>query len=312
MKRRLWVPVIWGVAAMMAVTCSGCLTSPFRRPTPTQPQTGVEPTITLLLEDKGQKVTMRMEQYLEGVVAAEMGPDWPPEALGAQAMLARTFTVQRIDEKGGTRQLHGTDACTNPDHFQAYDASKVNDAVKAAVNATRGTIITSAGKPVLAWFHANSGGMTATPEEGLGFREQPTPYLTSQKDVAAKVDQWTQTFTTDEIMNALKKMGKQVAAVKSMRISKKGPSGRATEFTVDSQVVPGPELRTALGANKMRSTLLDSITMSSARVTMKGKGWGHGVGMSQEGARTMAQQGKKATDIINFYYKGVQIEKRWR
>jgi len=318
--RSLFSRVVCSVIALtlafaLAATMGGCL-APFRRPapptTPTRRLQGTEPTITVFLHDKNQKTQMKLETYLEGVVAGEIGPNFPAEALAAQAILARTFTVQRIEQMGGTQKLHGTDVCTDPAHFQAYDASKVNDAIRNAVKASRGQIITATGLPAVAFFHSNSGGMTATADEGLAFKEQATPYLTPVKDTLKDTMPWTATFSTQEVSNALKTLGKQVSSVTAVRIGSKGPSGRALDIVVGSQAVSAPALRNQLGPEKMRSTLLDSVTLSGGKITMKGKGWGHGVGMSQDGARVLAEQGKKAAEIITYYYKGVSLTSRWK
>jgi len=313
LKRRLSLLIVSLAVALVVVSGAGCLTAPFRRPSQTpSPKVQAEPQISLYLEDKGTKTSMSIEEYLPGVVAAEMGPDAPPEALAAQAILARTFTLQRIKQKGGTRAIHGTDACTDPDHFQAYSAAKVNDAVRNAVKATRGMIVTSGGAPVLAYFHSNSGGVTATALEGLNFKDMPTPYLTNVKDSIKDDAAWRHEFPTAEVMNSFRKLGKNVSTVSDFKIGKKGPSGRATEFTAGGQTVNAPEFRTTIGPDKLRSTLIDTVSVSGGKIIMAGKGWGHGVGMSQDGAKAMAQQGKKASDIITFYYKGVVLEKRWQ
>ncbi|MDP2856824.1 MAG: SpoIID/LytB domain-containing protein [Bacillota bacterium] len=307
--------VLMITAVTLVIVCgaamSGCL-APFRRPAPSRRLQGTEPTITVFLHDKNQKTQMKLETYLEGVVAGEIGPSFPAEALAAQAILARTFTVQRIEQMGGTSKLHGTDVCTDPEHFQAYDASKISDAIRGAVRASRGQIVTSAGLPAVTFFHSNSGGMTATAVEGIAYKDQATPYLTPVKDVVKDTAPWTATFSTQEIMKALKTLGKQVTSVTSVGIASKGPSGRAVDLTVGNQAVSAPALRTALGPEKMRSTLLDSVVMSGGKVMMKGKGWGHGVGLSQEGAKVLAEQGKKAAEIIQYYYKGVTLTSRWK
>lgn len=312
--RRLAGVAVVAILLALTISTSGC-SRLFRRPAPS-PGTGKEPTLSLYSHKDGTTRKVGLEEYLQGVVAAEMIPTWPLEALKAQAIVARTFTLQKRDE-GEARSLHGTDACDLPEHFQAYDPSRVNDMVKRAVQETRGLVIESDGKPIRAWFHSNSGGKTATAEEGLSFTKEPAPYAASVNDPTslenAPADQknWTATFTAQEIAAAAGKLGKNVSSVKSVSIGKKGPSGRALTVTVSGQEIPAPELRTALGPERMKSTLLDSVSVSGGKVVMKGRGWGHGVGMSQWGAEAMAKAGKKAEDIINFYYKGIQIRKMW-
>jgi stage II sporulation protein D len=275
---------------------------------------GKEPMLTVYVDEEKRTEKMSFERYIEGVVAAEMDPKWPKEALAAQAILARTFTLERIERTGGVRKIHGTDVCTDPKHFQAYDASRITSSVREAVRATKGEIVTYKGKPIRAWFHSSSGGVTARPEEGLGIPDSVAPYIRNVKDSAGgKESAWSASFAASEVGRALKiAMGFDGSEPKSIEISKKGPSGRAVTLNVDGKDVPAPALRIALGPDKMLSTLIDGIDMKDGKVTIHGRGWGHGVGMSQWGALTMARRGATHEDIINHYYENVRIERRWR
>ncbi|MCR4397827.1 MAG: SpoIID/LytB domain-containing protein [Firmicutes bacterium] len=315
---RAWVA--WSALVVLAgalmVVAPGC-SRLFRRPAPSPGAAGQEPTLNLYSHRDGTTRQVKIEDYVQGVVAAETLTDWPLEALKAQAVVARTFTLQKRDE-GNVKKLHGTDACDDKDHFQAYDPGRINEAVRRAVQETRGLVIEYGGKPIRAWFHSNSGGKTATAQEGLNFTQEPAPYTAAVDDPYslqnAPSDQksWTATFTAQEIQSAASRLGKSIPNVRTASIGKKGPSGRALTLKFGDQELPAAELRTALGPEKMKSTLLDSVTVSGGRVLMKGRGWGHGVGMSQWGAEAMAKAGKKAEDIIAFYYKGVQIRKMWQ
>lgn len=276
---------------------------------------GNEPDIMVFMHETGEKKTMKMEEYIAGVVAGEMKNDWPVDALAAQAILARTFTVQAIEEKGGVPE-RGTQASTDIKEFQAYDGKAVNDNVKKAVDMTRGMVATYQGKPIRGWFHASAGGITATAKEGLDFKDPEPPYIQSVQspdDLApADVQNWTATFTKKEIMDMVTKMGKNLPSIDSVEIGKKGSSGRTTTIMINKTIeVSGPELRIALGSQKLKSMLIDKIDVSGDAVNFTGKGYGHGVGMSQWGANKMATMGKKPEEIIGQYFKDVVIEKRW-
>ena len=106
-------------------------------------------------------------------------------------------------------------------------------------------------------------------------------------------------------------LGKDCTDFENIEILDKGPSGRAMELKIGDQTVEAPAFRVALDSTKMKSTMLESITVEDDKVTMKGKGYGHGVGMSQWGANQMARKGKKAEDIIKHYFKDVEIVKLW-
>ncbi|MFZ5436399.1 MAG: SpoIID/LytB domain-containing protein [Bacillota bacterium] len=275
---------------------------------------GSEPQISIFMHETGEKRSIRLEDYLKGVVAAEMEPDWPVEALAAQAIIARTFTVERLENGGGVRRLHGTDVCNDETHLQAYDPGRITDQVIEAVDKTRGLIAVFQGRPVRAWFHASSGGKTATPGEGLGFDKEATPYLRSIEDPmgVGKETRWEASFTQGEVATALSGLGKNIGSLESAEVAERGPSGRAISIRLNDLEVPANQLRFALGPERMRSTLIDELRVEGNNLVMIGKGFGHGVGMSQWGARNMAEAGKSCEEIVKFYYKDVTFERRWQ
>lgn len=310
------------VLVFLCMALIGCNTQPQKKPempqspgTPKQAAQQNEPEITVFMHETGEKKAMKMEEYIAGVVAGEMKTDWPVEALAAQAIIARTFTVEAIETKGGVPE-RGTQASTDIKEFQAYNAKAVNDNVKKAVEMTRGMVMTYQGKPIKGWFHASAGGVTATAKEGLNYREAEPAYIQSVQspDELAPEDvrNWTIIFPKEDVIAALNKLGKKVNDISSVEIAQKGPSGRATVLMFNKEVeVSGPELRVALDSTKLKSMLLDKVAVSEESVTFAGKGYGHGVGMSQWGANRMAKDGKKPEDIVTHYFKDVKVEKRW-
>jgi len=295
---------------------SGCA-RPAPKPAPQAPQ-GDEPTISLYDNKTGERKNIKLEEYIQGVVAAEMDTKWPVNALAAQAILARTFTMENI-KAGRVRQLHGTDASTSVEEFQAYDPSKINDNVRQAVERTRGEVITYGGNFIHAWFSACDGGCSATAEEGLAFTKEPAPYvkggvqdgclsITEPKNKA-----WKVRVPVSQVRAAVQKItGRDPGPVTTVAIVKKGPSGRAEQIKIGNETVGGPALRLALGSEKVRSTLLTDIRVEGGELVLSGKGFGHGVGMCQWGARLLAEQGKSPEDIINYYFKDVSIQKQWK
>lgn len=288
---------------------------PARKPVPGK--LGTEPTITLYINETGEKKRIKLEEYIVGVVAAEMEPGWPREALAAQAILARTFTLHKIKYEKGVPK-HGTDASTNTEEFQAYNTRRINDNVRKAVESTRGTVIKYNDRYVRAWFHSNAGGKTATAAEGLEFTKESTPYIKSVADPGQKVAppaerNWTAVFPLDVVRNAvLKQTGRDPGAIAKATIVKRGPSGRATQVKVGNAAISGAALRLGLGSERMRSTLLDKFEVRGGELVVAGRGFGHGVGMSQWGAYYLAKQGKSPTEIIRYYYSGVTLDKVWR
>ena len=163
------IMVILGVVAAAAILLAS-------RGQQMQPKGNIpteEPTISVCFHETGEIKSMPLETYLEGVVAAEMDPNWPLAALEAQAIVARTFTLKKLQE--GPLEGRNAQASTDPKEFQAYDASRVNDRVRQAVSNTRGKIITYRGEPIRAWFHSSSGGKTASASEGLNFTKESAP-----------------------------------------------------------------------------------------------------------------------------------------
>lgn len=269
-----------------------------------------EPDIKVYITDSMSLETMPIEQYIAGVLAGEMKNDWPLEALKAQAILARTFTLRFMTEKESRHE--GADVSTDIEEAQAYDAAGINDNIRKAIDETRGLALNSNGEFPYSWFHAHAGGMTALAKEGLGYAEAEPPYTqvvegreSSEAPEDAKA--WTATFTGEQIMKA----ADLDATLESIEIGERGESGRATTIIINGKPIPAASLRIALGSTEMRSTLLDDVHVADGKVVMSGKGYGHGVGMPQWGAYGMAQEGKTAEDILTYYFKDVTIEKMW-
>jgi stage II sporulation protein D len=275
-----------------------------------------EPTLKVWIAEEEKVQEMQFEEYIAGVVAAEMDTAWPEEALAAQAILARTFTLEKIAQNGGVPQ-RGAHASTDIEEFQAYDASRINDKVRQAVERTRGEVAHRQGKFVKAWFHANSGGRTATALEGLEYDKEPTPYVVSVEDAisveAAPADQvsWKESFSLTEVRQALKKIGQDPGQIRSVEVVDRGESGRATRLRIGNATVSAPSFRLAIGSTRMKSTLLESFKVEGNRLIIAGKGYGHGVGMSQWGAKGRAERGEKAEDIVKAYFQNVSIDKIW-
>ena len=285
-------------------------------PEPIRTQSNKEPSLKVYIVQDKQAREMPFEEYVAGVVAGEIKNDWPEECIKAQAVIARTFVLQFIDEKGQSK-YENAHVSTDVEEAQAWNAEAVNDRIRKAVKDTRGQVIVYNGEFAHTWFHSNAGGKTATPKEGLDYKDKEPPYIQvvdspdMGKTVEADAKNWSAKFPKDKVIAAMNEAGKPVRDFSSISIGQKGPSGRAVTIKLDDTEVSAAELRLALGSTEMRSTLLDQIALEGGNVVMSGRGYGHGVGMSQWGARTMAEEGKSAEDIINYYFKDVDIVKMW-
>ena len=259
--------------------------------------------------------TMSVEDYLPAVLAGEMAGDWPMEALKAQAILARTFVLQFVSQKES--RYEGADISTDIEEAQAYDAAGVNDRIRRAVRETRGLVLNAGGELPYAWFHAHSGGLTARAKEGLDYEKDEPGYtqcVAGMEDDEAprEAAQWQAAFTTDEVIAAARDAGASISGVTSIGIGQRGESGRATTLLISGQEVSAPAFRIAIGSTKMRSCLLESLRVEDGHVKMAGKGYGHGVGMSQWGAHAMARQGRSAQEIVMHYFTGVTLDQAWQ
>lgn len=292
-----------------------------RGPLPAVPEavsrgSGREPRLRVYFHETGRVEEMDMEEYLKGVVAAEMEPAWPLAALEAQAIIARTFTLERIDADGGVPERNAH-ASTDHREFQAYNAQRVNEQVEQAVANTRGQVVVHDGRFARTWFHAYSGGQTTTPAEGLGV-DAELDYLPSvvdrelDEDIPEEVKFWTMRVPGSRLRRAVERLsGKDPGTPRTVRVSRWTDSGRAATISVNGVDVGGNALRAELGGEQFKSTMLREITVEDGAVVFQGKGYGHGVGLSQWGAKVMADRGKSAEEIVARYYRGTYIGRLW-
>jgi len=271
---------------------------------------GEIPLINVYVVSKGASEKMSLEEYLQGVLAGEMRNDWPLEALKAQAILARTYTLHFMTTKESKHG--GADISTDIEEAQAYDPEGINDRIKQAVKETEGMVLVSNGEFPNTWFHAHAGGITALAKEGLAYEQDEPPYTqvvqspdSDQAPEDAKA--WTATFSGEQVMKAAGQSG----TLESFEIAETGESGRAVTFNVNGKSVSAPAFRIAIGSTEMRSTLLTEAKVEGGKLTLAGKGYGHGVGMSQWGAYGMAEDGATAEEIVTHYFKDVTVEKMW-
>ncbi|SHK35336.1 SpoIID/LytB domain-containing protein [Desulforamulus aeronauticus] len=311
---------IFTVLLIVLLVLAGCAQKSTKKPETTGPkQLKSEPTISLYDNKTGEKKQVKLEEYITGVVAAEMEPSWPVNALAAQAILARTFTMENI-ESGRVKELHGTDVSTSVEESQAYDPSRINDHVRQAVQKTRGEVITHNGAYIKAWFSASNGGKTASAAEGLSYTKTPTPYIKdnindpmSVQNTLPEIQKWTAEIPGSKVQEAVRSVsGKDPGPLTSAAIAEKGPSGRTVQLKINNVTVGGPAFRLAAGSTEIRSMYLTDVTVSNGNLVLTGQGYGHGVGMSQWGAKNMAEKGTSPEDIIKFYFKDVEIGRLYK
>jgi len=279
------------------------------------------PRITVFFKETGEKKQMDIEEYLVGVVAGEMKPNWPENAYAAQAIIARTFTMEFLS-RGGTRKLHGTDISTDEKEAQAYNAKNITPTIRKAVTKTKGLVLTYKNRYIKGWYSASCGGQTAYAQEGLGYKGPEPPYVSSvktdeEKYMPKEEFYWEAVLTSDEINAALEKLNKpNLAQIKEMKVLKRGRTHRAVllRFTGEkgSVDVVGADFRVQYGPEKIRSIWIsDEIVTTEKGIKIKGRGFGHGVGLSQWGAYAYAKQNWSPEKIVKHFYPKATLTKIW-
>lgn len=275
-------------------------------------------TITLLHKKTGNTEQVNIDDYLCNVVSAEMPADFEIEALKAQVIVARTYTIYKIlNKKHENADICDDSTCcqawiSKEDRLARWEESKRENnwqKINDCINSTKGKIITYNNQPINAFFHSNSGGVTEIPVNvwgGTGY-----PYLQSVE--TSGEDAYNQyasevTFTQEELINKLKQKYSDISIDFSneneIKILEYTESTRVKTVKFGNHEISGVEARTLLG---LKSTNFE-ITKDGDNIKFSVKGYGHGVGMSQTGADSMAKQGSTAEDIIRHFYAGVEIK----
>jgi stage II sporulation protein D len=260
--------------------------------------------IYLTRSKTGDIVELSLEEYLAGVVYAEMPASFNLEALKAQAVAARTYTKFKLDQNNHI--------CDDPAHCQAWNADDYTDNFKKAymaVSETKGEIITYLGEAIEAFFHASSGGKTESSENVWG---KEIPYLVSvdspNEDKIMSSFYSEKEVTYKEMREKVNKLkgSKSISTDKlksKIKILSKTQGDRVKELKIDNVILSGTEIRNLFD---LRSANF-SIELKEKSIVFKVRGYGHGVGMSQWGAEAMAKEGKKYDEILKHYYPNTEI-----
>ena len=277
-------------------------------------------TIKLLHADTNKIEEIDLDEYLYGVVSAEMPASFEEEALKAQAVVARTYTIYKIvnnDGKHGEADICDDSTCcqawiSKEDRFERWDDDEEEqnwNKILNAVNSTQGKIITYEGKPINAFFHSNSGGETEAPIDvwgGSGY-----PYLqsvsTSGEDAYSQYASEAE-FTKDEFEAKIKEIHSNFEInfeeEDCIKIEEYTEGNRVKTIKIGNLELSGVEVRTIFG---LRSANFE-VKIDGDKIKFEVVGYGHGVGMSQTGADSLAKEGSNYEEIIHHFYTGVEIE----
>ena len=276
-------------------------------------------TIKLLHNLTGEVEELDLDNYLLGVVSAEMPVGYDIEALKAQAVVARTYTIYTTIHNKNKHE--NADICDNSSCCQAWiskedrlnkweeDKREENwRKIEEAVSSTKGKIVTYNGEPINAFFHSNSGGTTEIPINVWGGSNYP--YLqviaTSGEDNYSQYQSVVE-LTKEEVLSRLKEKHEDAEidwkTEEPIKILEYTESGRVRTVKVGNVNLSGVEARSIFG---LKSANFET-KIEGEKVIFSVKGYGHGVGLSQTGSDSLAKQGKNYEEIIKHFYKDIEI-----
>lgn len=241
-----------------------------------------------------------LEEYLAAVLGSEMPVSFPEEALKAQAIAARTYALQRKLETYGQPFNLGSSVLS-----QVYGGvTREDPRTKAAVEATRGMVLTYELQPIEAYFHSSCGGRTETGQAALG---RDLPYLTSVPCSCGKLQtsRWELVLPLSELRPVF---GKEVDALK---VASRTGTGRATRvaFNGAGRSVDAVSFRQKVGYNRLKSLSFEVEALRGEKVHITGHGFGHGAGLCQWGSKVYADGGWEFRKILSHYYPGAELQK---
>lgn len=274
--------------------------------------------IKVLNAQTGEIMELEFEEYIKGVLAAEMPASFEIEALKAQAVAARTYAIKKMNQKG-SEDLKGADISTDPSRGQAYLSKEelkkkwgenfytYYDKIARAVEETKDQIMTYEEEPIEAVFHSTSAGITQSAKDVW---EVDVPYLKSVEstgDEEAPSFEYETVLSKQEVYRLLKDKYPDLVIqdlMQQIQIIERNSGGYIKKIQIGNKLLSGEEIRKLFN---LRSSCF-AIKEEGDNLIFTTKGYGHGAGMSQYGANSMAKQGKDYQEILTHYYQGVQIK----
>lgn len=262
----------------------------------------------------GSILEVELDEYLYGVVQSEMGVNYkaedmdasepvPLEALKAQAVASRSYAVYKILKAGEDADYHVTSNTSS----QVYKDIEPAESIRQAVDETSGQIITYDDDVACAYFFSTSGGHTESPENVWSSEVDYLQAVEDPYEIEVKnKTTWTATYTANEIEKKFPEIGK----LEEIQIIETSESGRVIELEIvgskANKTLLKNGIRTAFGSNKLRSQWFE-LEQDGDNYIFTGRGYGHGVGMSQNGAIGMGIYGFSYDEILKWYYTDIEI-----
>ncbi len=270
--------------------------------TPSKPAKRYDNDFTFFVEANQIKVRNKvdLEKYLAGVVEVEAGPSLTPEYYKVQAIICRTYALSNLRR----HETESFNLCDNV-HCQVYKGfNNLNPAIEVAAFATKNLVLVdSKSELITTAFHSNCGGETCNSEDVWGM---PKSYLRSVQDtfcLRQRNAKWTKKVAKQDWNSYLAQNCKPCADDTSAFCCDFNQTHRSLFIEIDSTKIPLKNIRNDL---KLKSAFF-SIQLQPDSLLFVGKGYGHGVGLCQEGAIQMAKQGLSYSSILHFYYKDIDI-----
>ncbi len=265
--------------------------------------------IEIINENKGLLVVnhLGLEQYVKGVLYHEVSPRWPIEALKAQAVAVRTYALYRSLINAQRPYDVRSDIYSQVYGGRSSERYRTN----LAVDRTKTLVLTYKGQIFPSYYHADSGGYTENVREM--WNEDWSP-LRGRRDPFSRGSphsHWKKNFRLKDIQDKLNKAGYALWLIKDIKVIERNKSGRIRKLRITDRKgkcieISGKKFRHLIGPNVIKSNNY-RIVMEGYYFDLIGTGWGHGVGMSQWGARAMAKRGFCFKEILKFYYPGAEI-----
>ena len=248
-----------------------------------------------------------LEEYVVGVLRAEAGEKWPLEALRAQAVVARTYAAYHR-MIAGAKPYHLVASTANQQYAGRVAAASL---IWGAVRETSGQVLLWEGDLFPAFYHTESGGYTEDPRTVFAARNMPAlKPVRCEFSAGSPHYFWALDVKLADLTEILRKNDVSIGSVTGVEVTERSPSLRASTITVHgsrgSARLRGNDFRRMLGYDTFKSTLF-AVAVDGQAAHFSGRGYGHGVGMCQWGAKGMAEQGYTAKQILEFYYPGTVL-----
>jgi stage II sporulation protein D len=247
-----------------------------------------------------------MEEYVGGTVRGEASERWPAEALRALAVVARTYAVYQ-QGRGAGKVFHMV-AGNQDQNFagRVVDGSPAREAARV----TAGQVLTWEGRVFATFYHSDSGGFTEAAQHVFSGEVPPILGVRDEFSMESPNYTWTVTMSLTVIGERLRRGGVDVGQVSGLTVLERSPSFRVARMAVEhsrgTSTLRGADFRRLIGYDALKSTLFVPTTYNGA-VRFEGRGWGHGVGLSQFGAKGMADRGYTYSQILEHYYPGTAL-----